>query len=52
MFGFKAGMSQWVAHYNLQKIRFFMARESQLGDSSKVVKILEFKAGVSQWVTR
>ena len=30
----------------------FMARESQLGDSLKVVKILDFKAGVSQWVTR
>ena len=45
-------MLQWVAQFNLRKIQFFMVRESQLGDSSKVVKILEFKAGVSQWVTR
>ena len=49
---FKAGMLQWVAQFNLRKIQFFMVCESQLGDSSKVVKILEFKAGVSQWVTR
>ena len=46
-----AGYNVW---HNLtcEKFNFFMVRESQLGDSSKVVKILEFKAGVSQWVTR